>query len=53
MPICPQKSTTSNSQDIMSPLDFSNPFTEGRQKCNIDKAQNKDFKIVIMNVKEP
>lgn len=37
----------------MSPLEFSNPFTEGPKKCNIDKAQNKDFKIIIMNIKEP
>lgn len=52
MPMCPQQRTPSNSQDIMSPLEFSNPLTEDPQKCNIDKTQNKDFKIVIVNVKE-
>ena len=34
----------------MPPLEVSNSATVGPEKCNIAEAQDKDFKIAIMNM---
>ena len=34
----------------MSPLESSNPAATSTEKCNITQAQDKDFKISIMNM---
>lgn len=34
----------------MSPLEASNPITVDPEKCNVADAQDKDFRIAIMNM---
>lgn len=39
-----------NSQENMSPSEASNPIAVGPEKCNVATAQDKDFKMTIMNI---
>lgn len=39
-----------NSQENMFPSGISSPIAVGSEKCNIDEAHDKDFKITIMNI---
>lgn len=45
-----KKKTHINIQDNMPPLEPSNPTTVSPEKCNVAETQDKDFKIVIMNM---
>jgi hypothetical protein len=42
------KTTISNSQNNMSPLEPSNAITAGLKECNLAESQDKDFKIAIL-----
>lgn len=42
--------TTNNRRDKSSPPEPSNPITVDSQNCNTNKAQNKDLKIVFINM---
>lgn len=42
------KNTSKNSQENISPPEPNNPTTVGPEKCNIAKAQDKDFKILVI-----
>lgn len=44
------KNTTNNRRDKCTPLEPSNPITVDPQNCNINKAQNKDLKMVFINM---
>jgi hypothetical protein len=52
MPRRQHKSTINNSQDNMSPLEPSNPYTAGLKHCNRAEAQEIDLKIVFMIIIE-
>lgn len=39
-----------NSQEKMSPPEPNNPVIEGPEKCSIAKAQDRGFKIAIINI---
>lgn len=44
------KNTTNNRRDKSTPLEPSSPITVDPQNCNINKAQNKDLKMVFINM---
>lgn len=46
------KKTDNNSQDNMSPLEHSNSIIVGPNICNIAEAQDKDYKMDLMNILE-
>jgi hypothetical protein len=39
-----------NSQENVPALEASNPIARGSGKCNISEAQDKNFKISIINI---
>lgn len=50
MPRHQGKNTAINSEDNMPPPEPSNATIVGLEKCNLVEAQDKDFKISIMNM---